>query len=234
MKRGSRIDALPTQVGRCPQHPRPPGLRPFRPETVRSTLSKQPLPDPSHLAFPHNPSETRPLIQPMEPPKKRFALAIAATCFAASAASADTFQKYGEVEGWKVVVDVEKKSCLIEAVDSVENVVQMGLTEDRSVGYVGIFTKGETDIKAGETSEIAILIGDNIYVGEATGMRGNITKGYSGGYVLSDSPQFAEDIAQQYEMLVFPETEYSFIVDLSGTKKAMEMARACNDKQIAG
>ncbi|MEP1199701.1 MULTISPECIES: hypothetical protein [unclassified Tateyamaria] len=165
---------------------------------------------------------------------KRFALAIAATCVAATAASADTFEKYGEIEGWKVFVDVEKKSCLIESVDSAENVVQMGLTQDRSVGYVGIFTKAETDIKAGETSEIAILIGDNVYAGESKGMRGNITKGYSGGYVLSDSPQFVEDIAQQYEMLIFPEKEYSFIVDLSGTKKAIEMARECNQKQIGG
>jgi len=165
---------------------------------------------------------------------KPIALAVAASVLAASAASADTFLKYGEVEGWKVFIDQEKKSCLIEAVDSVENVVQMGLTADRGVGYVGIFTKAETNIKANEKTELAILIGENIYVGEATGMRGNITKGYSGGYVLSDSPQFAEDLAQQYEMIVFPEQEFSFIVDLTGTKKAMEMARECNEKQISG
>jgi hypothetical protein len=165
---------------------------------------------------------------------KHLALAIAAATLAATTASADTFLKYGEVEGWKVFIDQEKKSCLIEAVDDAENVVQMGLTADRGVGYLGVFTKGETTIKKGETEAVAILIGDNIYVGEATGMRGNITKGYSGGYVLSDDPQFAKDIAQQYEMVVFPEKEYAFIVDLTGTKKAMEMARECNQKQVSG
>ena len=46
--------------------------------------------------------------------------------------------------------------------------------------------KAKTDIKRGETEAVAILLGDNIYLGEATGMKGNITKGYSGGYVLSD------------------------------------------------
>jgi hypothetical protein len=165
---------------------------------------------------------------------KHLALTIAAASLAATAASADTFLKYGEVEGWKVFIDQEKKSCLIEAVDAAENVVQMGLTADRGVGYLGVFTKGETTIKKGETEAVAILIGDNLYVGEATGMRGNITKGYSGGYVLSDDPQFAKDIAQQYEMIVFPEKEYSFIIDLTGTKKAMEMARECNEKQVSG
>jgi hypothetical protein len=153
--------------------------------------------------------------------------------FASTAASADTFLRYGEVEGWKVFVDQDKKSCLIEAIDDSENVVQMGLTEDRSVGYVGVFTKAKTDIKRGDTEAVAVLLGDNLYIGEATGMKGNITKGYSGGYVLSDDPQFAEDIAKQKVMVVFPEKEFAFTVDLTGTYKAMEMARKCNQEQLS-
>ncbi len=151
----------------------------------------------------------------------------------ATAVSADTFLKYGEVEGWKVFIDEDKKSCLIEAVDASENVVQMGLTEDRGVGYVGVFTKAKTDIKRGEKEAVAILLGENIYVGEATGMKGNITKGYSGGYVLSDDPQFADDLAKKEVMIVFPEKEFAFTVDLTGTYKAMEMARKCNEEQLS-
>ncbi len=160
-------------------------------------------------------------------------LAMALGLATATTVSADTFLKYGEVEGWKVFIDENKKSCLIEAVDDAENVVQMGLTEDRSVGYVGVFTKAETDIKRGEKEAVAILLGDNIYLGEATGMRGNITKGYSGGYVLSDDPQFAEDIAKKHVMIVFPEKDFAFTVDLTGTYKAMEMARKCNEEQVS-
>lgn len=167
-------------------------------------------------------------------PIRAFSAAAALACLMAPAAFADTFTKYGEVEGWNVYADQEKKSCLIEAIDSAENVVQMGLTEDRSIGYLGVFTKGETDIKAGDTEAVAILIGENIYLGEVTGMRGNITAGYSGGYVLSDSPQFVKDIEQQYEMVVFPEKEYAFVVDLTGTKKAIALARECNEKQTSG
>lgn len=149
-----------------------------------------------------------------------------------TAATADTYAKYGEIEGWTVYIDAEKKSCLIEAVDSAENVVQMGLTQDRSVGYLGVFTKGETTIRKGEEEAVAILIGENLYVGEATGMRGNITKGYSGGYVTSDNPMFVKDIEQQYEMIVFPDSDFSFIVDLAGTKKAIAMAKECNAAQM--
>lgn len=164
--------------------------------------------------------------------KQIFTLTIGAAALIASSAWADTFERYGEVEGWKVFVDKDKKSCLIEAVDDAANVVQMGLTEDRSVGYVGVFTKAKTDIKRGDKEAVAILLGDNLYVGEATGMKGNITKGYSGGYVVSDDPQFADDLAKQKVMAVFPEKSFGFTVDLTGTYKAMEMARECNEKQL--
>lgn len=165
--------------------------------------------------------------------KRIITLGMALGLFTASVASADTFLRYGEVEGWKIFIDEDKKSCLIEAVDDAENVVQMGLTEDRGVGYVGVFTKAKTDIKRGEKEAVAVLLGDNIYVGEATGMKGNITKGYSGGYVLSDDPQFADDLAKQKVMVVFPEKEFAFTVDLTGTYKAMEMARKCNEEQLS-
>ncbi|WP_171098699.1 MULTISPECIES: hypothetical protein [unclassified Ruegeria] len=165
--------------------------------------------------------------------KRIFTVGAALGLLMSTASYADSFLRYGEVEGWKVFIDEDKKSCLIEAVDDSENVVQMGLTEDRGVGYVGVFTKAETDIKRDEKEAVAILIGDNIYVGEATGMRGNITKGYSGGYVLSDDPQFAEDLAKQKVMVVFPEKEFAFTVDLTGTYKAMEMARKCNAEQLS-
>ncbi|MFT7593248.1 MAG: hypothetical protein ACI8R4_000561 [Paracoccaceae bacterium] len=159
---------------------------------------------------------------------KSIAAATVVATIAATSAGADTFKKFGEVDGWKVFIDSEKMSCLIEKVDEAENVVQMGLTTDRSLAYVGVFTKGETDLKAGDKEGVIIDIDGNLYLGAATAMRGNITKGYSGGYVLSDDPQFVEDIARKYVMTVFPQKAYVFAVNLEGTYKAIEMARDCN------
>jgi hypothetical protein len=162
--------------------------------------------------------------------KPMMAAVTAISALAATGAAADTFQLFGEVEGWKIFVDNEKQSCLIEKIDDAENVVQMGLTEDKSVAYLGVFTKGDTNVKKGSNEPVAILIGENLYLGDATGMRGNITAGYSGAYVLSDNPQFATDVAQQYTATVFPEKEYAFVINLEGTKKAIEMARDCYSK----
>ncbi len=150
----------------------------------------------------------------------------------ATTASAEKFPGYGAVEGWNVYIDTEKKSCVVETKDDFDNVVQMGLTTDRGTGYIGIFTKAKTNIKRDSKEGVALLIGENLYIGEATGMRGNITKGYSGGYVLTDDPQVYDDIRKAHTMTVFPEKEFSFIVDLSGTAKALELARKCNTEQL--
>lgn len=167
---------------------------------------------------------------------KKFALSLALAMGAAVAGAAvadeSKFSGYGTVEGWNIFVDHEKKSCLIEKKDDLENVVQMGLTEDRAVAYIGVFTKAETEIKNGQKDAIAILLGDNLYLGEATGMRGGITKGYTGGYILTDNPQVIEDVARQHVMVVFPETAYTFAVNLDGTFKALEAAKKCNEEQM--
>jgi len=159
---------------------------------------------------------------------KSFAAATMVATITATSAGAETFKKFGEVEGWKVFIDNEKMSCLIEKVDEAENVVQMGLTTDRNVAYIGVFTKGKTDLKSGDKEGVVIDVDGNLYLGTTTAMRGNITKGYSGGYVLSDDPQFIEDIARKYVMTVFPQKNYAFAVNLEGTFKAIEMARECN------
>ena len=165
---------------------------------------------------------------------KAFSVAtvLAAVTATGVAAEEAPFLKYGEVEGWGIFIDTAKSSCLIEKTDDLGNVVQMGLTKDRSIGYVGVFTTAETDIKKDDTQAVLISLDGNLYAGEAKGMRGNITKGYTGGYVLSDDPQFVDDLARKHVMEVFPEKAYGFSVNLAGTYKAIEMARACNQEQL--
>lgn len=159
--------------------------------------------------------------------KSMVASTFVAAAFATAATASDTFEEYGKVEGWTVYKNVTESTCLMEKVDSVENVVQMGYTKDTDFGYVGVFTKAETDIKRGDENAVAIVLGNDIYTGETTGMKGNITSGYSGGYVRTNNPHFIEDIQRQYNMIVFPEKEYAFTVDLTGTLKGIEMVRKC-------
>ncbi len=171
---------------------------------------------------------------------KKFSAVTAATILSATVALAGDpippgdgeFKAYGEVEGWRVIADVDRGSCLIEKADD-SGVVQMGLTKDHEFGYLGVFSANETAVKKGAKQEIFIDIDGKLYSADATGMKGNITEGYSGGYLLANNPNFISDLAKKHTMTVFPETSAMFKVDLKGTYKAMEMARKCNTEQPA-
>jgi hypothetical protein len=143
----------------------------------------------------------------------------------------DKFEVYGKVEGWTIYINHTKKTCLIESRDEFDNAVQMGVSSDRKVAYIGVFTKAKLDPANGDESPIAILLGDKIYVGKVTDMSGKLTQDYSGGYVQTDDPEIVDAIAKQYTMTVFPKKVYAFTVNLKGTFKAIESARECLAKQ---
>ena len=85
--------------------------------------------------------------------------------------------------------------------------------------------------KNGTKSEVFVSIGGHLYGGVATSTHGELKGGYSGGYILTDDPDFKRAVAKQYEMIVFPETVGAFVVDLKGTFRAMAAGRKCLDKQ---
>ncbi|TMV10297.1 hypothetical protein FGK63_04325 [Ruegeria sediminis] len=162
-----------------------------------------------------------------------------ATAFAASAALAsddvlpsadDAFTKWGEESGWTIYVDGTRGSCLIERMDDNANVVQMGLTPNAEFGYLGVFTKADIGLK-GEKEEIVLSLDGNLYSAEAHKKSKHLAEGYTGGYILANNPNFVNDVMKKHEMIVFPEKEFAFIVNLEGTNNAIEAARKCNTEQ---
>ncbi len=142
----------------------------------------------------------------------------------------DTFSKWGEESGWTIYVDDTRGSCLIERVDENNNVVQMGLTKDQEMGYLGVFTQNDIGLK-GKKEDIILSLDGNVYEAKAYKKTKHLAEGYTGGYILANNPQFVEDVMKKYDMTVFPEKESGFTVSLDGTLKAIEAARACNTEQ---
>ena len=168
---------------------------------------------------------------------RNFVTLIAATSVAISSAMAayaqapvpkasDVLVKYGEVEGWTVYRNQTRGDCLIVR-DYGSGSVQMGVTANQDVGYLGVFSKVDIGLKNGTKSEVFVSIGGHLYGGVATSTHGELKGGYSGGYILTDNPEFKRAVAKKYEMIVFPETKGMFVVDLKGTYKAMAMGRKC-------
>ena len=136
------------------------------------------------------------------------------------------FTKWGEESGWTIYADRSRNSCLIERVDPAENVVQMGLTEIKAIGYLGIFTKANIDLKEGEDTVI-VAFDDAVYTGTATRKTKHLPDGYKGGYILTDDPEFVDLVQRKYEMIVFPGKEYAIVINLDGSLKAIDAARDC-------
>ncbi|MGV6803411.1 MAG: hypothetical protein ACWA49_04330 [Ruegeria sp.] len=127
-------------------------------------------------------------------------------------------------------MDEDRGSCLIERVDENGNAVQMGLTKDHEMGYLGVFTQNDIGLK-GKKDKIILSLDGNVYEAEAHKKTKNLAEGYTGGYILANNPQFVDDVMKKYEMTVFPEKAFAFTVSLDGTLKAIEAARTCNTEQ---
>ena len=140
--------------------------------------------------------------------------------------ASDVLVKYGEVEGWTIYANQTRGDCLIVRSFGPSS-VQMGVTANQDVGYLGVFTKEDIGLQNGTKSKVFISIDGRHYSGAATSTSGELTRGYSGGYILSDDPKFKRDVAKRYKMTVFPETRAAFVVDLKGTYKAMAAGRKC-------
>ena len=141
--------------------------------------------------------------------------------------ASDVLVRYGDdIEGWTVYTNQTRGDCLIVRSDGPSS-VQMGVTADQEVGYLGVFTKQDIGLKNGNTPEIFVSIDGNLYKGVATSTSGELKGGLSGGYILTDDPKFKRDVAKKYTMIVFPETKGTFVVDLKGTYKAMAAGRKC-------
>ena len=142
-------------------------------------------------------------------------------------AASDKLEVFKQVGDWTVHADITRGNCLIERTDDVGNAMQMGFVKDGSGVYLGVFTKQPLDVKPDQPIEIAV--DGEVYTGESYGLAsGTLSGNYAGGYVVSEDPAFVNAIAEGRELVAFPEKTGVFIVDLTGTKKAIDEAKLCN------
>jgi len=145
--------------------------------------------------------------------------------------NSDAFVEYSVVGDWTVYADQEKGTCLVERMDENGNVFQMGLTKNGKHGYIGIFTTADIDIK--KKQKIEIDIDGHIFDGKGHGIKSKKIQGeqYSGGYFIVKDKNLGTAIAEGQQLIAFPKKTAAFVVDLTGTKKAIEEGRRCNLEQ---
>lgn len=141
----------------------------------------------------------------------------------------DEFSMFGEASGWTIFVNESRGTCLAERVDDA-SVLQMGLTADATLGYLGVFTQDPTGIETNTVERVEIEIGGQRYAGEVAEMA-NLKEGYSGGYILANNAEFIQAVADQPSMTVFVADREPLEISLAGTKAAIQAAQDCNAAQ---
>ncbi|RYH12112.1 hypothetical protein [Tropicimonas sp. IMCC6043] len=147
--------------------------------------------------------------------------------FCSTALIAQPYTPQGEVDGWGIFVNEANKSCFMETTTTGGLIMQMGTGGEVEFGFLALYTKGETDIRDGETGEITLQLGDQRFSAIAEGVARD---GYSGGFVIGNNPLLAYDLAKQPELIVNPDGENVFTVDLTGSEEAMQATRVCQLK----
>ena len=136
--------------------------------------------------------------------------------------------RYGDdVEGWTVYANQTRGDCLIVRQDGPS--VGANGRYRKSGGRVSwrVHEGGYRPSEREHSRKSSSPSTAKLYSGVATSTSGELKGGYSGGYILTDDPNFKRAVAKKYEMTVFPETKGTFVVDLKGTFKAMAVGRKC-------
>jgi hypothetical protein len=165
-------------------------------------------------------------------------LAFAATAIAIAAAApltaqpedvlpvrGDEISEYRSAGAWNIRQNATRNSCFASYKSDSGAIVQFGLTRDEQAGYLGLFSNLAGDVA--DRQEIAVLVNGNLYVGEARGVDPSIEDGYTGGYILINNPEFVSDVEQAKELVAFPETPASYVVDMHGASNAVYEVRKC-------
>lgn len=137
----------------------------------------------------------------------------------------DEITKFRDAGAWTIRANETRGSCFASYKAESGAIVQFGFTKDESVGYLGLFSQNVMVTE--EEQVVAFLANGNLYSGVATGVGASIEDSYEGGYVLVNNVEFVKDIEAGQELVVFPETPDTYVVDMSGASAAVYEVRKC-------
>ena len=157
------------------------------------------------------------------------AAVLVAAVFGGWTASAQVFEKFGEEQGWSIFLNTETGGCFMERPSTDGFVVQAGVSEaGAGFGYLALYTEAALDVDPGATRPVLVDLDGEQFVGTAMENKVGI---YSGGYVVSDDPEFFKEFAQRQKMTIYPLDADAIEIDLAGTSAAMDATLACQTQQ---
>ncbi|MBC7131476.1 MAG: hypothetical protein H5U16_00030 [Roseovarius sp.] len=142
----------------------------------------------------------------------------------------DDIEQFRSWENWTILRNNTRGHCF-GTKSSDRAILQMGVTGDGEMGYVGVFVKDEGIPRGDERPEnVAILLGERAFVGGIAELVQAPSAGWFGGYVLSGDRDFRRAIEANDVMVVFPDTPYVVMADIRGANNAIFEIAKCSDE----
>ena len=161
--------------------------------------------------------------------------ATVALVIAAPAMASKTLYRGGEAyslfdteSGWEVWANETTGGCFLQDRENYGNLVQMGLrTDDTDSTFIGVWND-ETEILApGEEIDVTLKVDGTSYPFVAKANMAPVSEGHHGAYIWVDNQDFISDVYAGTQMQVNVADSVDFIVDLEGTRKALDRAADC-------
>ncbi|MCA0871706.1 hypothetical protein LCL97_12785 [Seohaeicola saemankumensis] len=135
----------------------------------------------------------------------------------------------GFVHGWNLMVDPSfGNGCLIQTVYQDLSVVRLGYDATNNRGYFAVFNKAWGDIEKGRQYAIVFDLDGKRFDATATGLKQDRVPG---AVVFFSDRNFVHAIAEKKGMTVYGQTGQTVMkIDLTGTAKALEYARKCQQE----
>lgn len=130
----------------------------------------------------------------------------------------DDIETFRNVDGWTVFQDKTRGSCFFSKSNDEGALVQMGLTQDQALGYIGLFSK-DAEVEEGMI-KVAVILNGNLYTGESKRVA-STASGHQGGYIVGLTEQLRKDLRNSDELVAFPEAPFKYTINLDGVKNAI-------------
>lgn len=150
----------------------------------------------------------------------------------ASAAHAQVVE-YGSEAGWDILVNEKMgPGCFVMQTTPDGTQIQMGINRSKAEpeGYIALYTQAAADVSAGERIAVTFDVDGEKFSGDFKGQQ--YQDGWRGAYVRVNNPQFVYDLAKRYKLTITADDgRPPIVIDLTGTFKAFEVLRTCQEAQ---
>jgi hypothetical protein len=154
----------------------------------------------------------------------------ASIVFAAAAAGAQDFEKYGVVGDWEIAVNDEMGPGCVAVRRFVDPTaqVQMGIdaTNPELSGYIAVYAQGVGDIEGGNEIPATFDVDGQFFNGKLVSQR---IRGWGGAFASVTNPEFIYDVATRETLTISFGEGQRLIVPLADTDEAFAMLRTCQE-----